>query len=130
MPVFSSSSLEQLHSCAAPLIAVFEKAIAHIDVKIISGHRSAERQQYLYEIGRSKKKGGQSVHNRTPSDGIDWAPWPVDWNDLPRWYYYAGIIKAVGLSMGVNLRWGGDWDSDMILSDNTFNDLGHFEIRR
>ncbi len=129
MPEFGASSTAQLHTCAPPLIEVFKAAIEHIDIKIISGHRSIARQQHLYEIGRSKKKGGDSVHNHTPSDGVDWAPYPIDWNDLPRWYYYAGIIKAIGLSMGIDLRWGGDWDSDMILTDNKFNDLGHFEIR-
>jgi peptidoglycan L-alanyl-D-glutamate endopeptidase CwlK len=26
------------------------------------------------------------------------------------------------------IRWGGDWDMDNDLSDNTFNDLVHFEL--
>jgi len=30
--------------------------------------------------------------------------------------------------MGVDLRWGGDWDSDTEVRDNSFDDLVHFEI--
>ena len=32
-------------------------------------------------------------------------------------------------SMGVNLRWGGDWDQDFEVQDNKFDDFPHFEIR-
>lgn len=31
--------------------------------------------------------------------------------------------------MGVTLRWGGDWDSDTEVNDNSFDDLVHFEIK-
>ena len=30
--------------------------------------------------------------------------------------------------MNIKIRWGGDWDSDNIMKDQTFNDLPHFEI--
>jgi len=30
--------------------------------------------------------------------------------------------------MGVTLRWGGDWDRDTEVQDNSFDDLVHFEI--
>jgi len=30
--------------------------------------------------------------------------------------------------MGVDLRWGGDWDGDTEVRDNGFDDLVHFEI--
>ena len=30
--------------------------------------------------------------------------------------------------MGIDLRWGGDWDRDTEVRDNTFDDLVHFEI--
>ena len=30
--------------------------------------------------------------------------------------------------LGVRLRWGGDWDSDLEVDDNDFDDLPHFEL--
>ena len=35
---------------------------------------------------------------------------------------------GVGASMGVAIRWGGDWDKDNELKDNGFDDLMHFEL--
>ena len=35
----------------------------------------------------------------------------------------------VAKSMGITLRWGGDWDMDTQVKDNKFDDLVHFEIR-
>jgi hypothetical protein len=31
--------------------------------------------------------------------------------------------------MGINLRWGGDWDQDWEVKDNKFDDFPHFELR-
>ena len=36
-----------------------------------------------------------------------------------------GIAKSLGL----NIRWGGDWDMDFQVMDNRFDDFPHFEIR-
>jgi hypothetical protein len=30
--------------------------------------------------------------------------------------------------MNIKIRWGGDWDSDNIMKDQTFNDLPHFQL--
>ena len=32
------------------------------------------------------------------------------------------------VELGIRLRWGGDWDGDNELRDQTFNDLVHFEV--
>ncbi len=67
-------------------------------------------------------------HNRKPSEAIDAAPYPIDWDDLNRFYYFAGYVKGIANEMGIKIRWGGDWDGDTILDDQTFMDLPHFEI--
>ncbi len=59
---------------------------------------------------------------------VDIAPYPIDWKDHKRFYYLAGIVKGVASQMGIKVRWGGDWDSDNDLNDQSFMDLGHFEI--
>jgi peptidoglycan L-alanyl-D-glutamate endopeptidase CwlK len=53
---------------------------------------------------------------------------PLDWKDMKRFYYLAGIVKAVALARKVKIRWGGDWDGDHDFKDQTFNDLVHFEL--
>ena len=53
--------------------------------------------------------------------------WPIDWEDANRFYYFAGRVMAVASSKGYRLRFGGDWDGDMDLKDQNFNDLVHFE---
>jgi len=47
---------------------------------------------------------------------------------LGRFYFFAGFVKARALALGIKVRWGGDWDSDTDFSDQTFDDLVHWEI--
>ncbi len=62
-------------------------------------------------------------------------PWPgvlhgvSVWQDETRFAYVAGIIKGVAHVHGVDLRWGGDWNSDSSLRDHSFIDMPHFELR-
>jgi hypothetical protein len=32
--------------------------------------------------------------------------------------------------MGIELRWGGDWDQDFEVKDNRFDDFPHFELKK
>lgn len=45
-----------------------------------------------------------------------------------RFYIQAGILMTAASSIGVKLRWGGDWNSNGNLVDQSFNDLPHFEL--
>ena len=68
-------------------------------------------------------------HNRKPSAAIDVAPWPIpDWEDLKTFYFFSGVVKGIANCLEIKIRWGGDWDSDNDLNDQTFNDLVHFEL--
>jgi peptidoglycan L-alanyl-D-glutamate endopeptidase CwlK len=40
-----------------------------------------------------------------------------------------GMLRGIGQSMGLKIRWGGDWDSDGDINDNKFDDLVHVEIK-
>ena len=102
--------------------------IKHVDCTILEGHRGAARQNELFEEGRSKLKYPSSKHNDLPSRAVDVAPHPIDWDDLPRFYRFAGYVEGVALQMNIKLRWGGDWDRDWDLKDNRFNDFPHFEL--
>ena len=126
MPSFSQQSQERLSTCDERLIALFKHVITFFDCTIIEGHRSYERQQHLYEIGATRVQAGK--HNAYPSLAVDVAPYPIRWDDLERFYYFAGNVMGVANMLEFSIRWGGDWDGDTQLHDQSFMDLVHFEI--
>lgn len=128
MPSFSGKSDERLATCDPRLIEICDAVIDHYDFTILEGQRSNERQDELFRQGKSKLKAGQSKHNQTPSLAVDIAPYPIDWNDMGRFYLLAGMMFQAASERGYKLRWGGDWDGDWNHKDQSFNDLPHFEI--
>lgn len=129
MPSFSAKSKAKLDTCNSLICHVMEAAIKEFDFTVIHGYRDKETQNALFESGASKLMFPHSKHNRYLSAGIDIAPWPIDWQDAERFTYLAGLVMGIASQLGVNLTWGGDWDGDTELSDNRFNDLGHFHLR-
>jgi hypothetical protein len=73
-----------------------------------------------------------------PSTAIDIAPVQPDgsikWGtkedpEDKEWAFLAGFFMCCLIMCGVVPRWGGDWDSDLDLDDNHFNDYVHFEAK-
>ena len=128
MPIFSEKSKIKLLTCDDKLQRIFNEVIKHFDCTILCGHRKYTDQQQLFNEDKSKVQWKNSRHNIWPSMSVDACPYPIDWNDLNRYRYFAGFVMGVAVVMGVTLRWGGDWDQDTELKDNKFNDFGHFEI--
>ena len=126
---FSKTSLFRLNTCDEKLQKVFNKVIEIYDFSVLEGYRSEELQTEYFLKGLSKIEYPNSKHNEYPSKAIDIAPWPINWNDRESFIYLAGIVKGVSQSMGIPLRWGGDWDSDNDLKDQNFMDLVHFELK-
>tara|TARA_R110000787_G_scaffold165251_5_gene278359 strand:- start:4573 stop:4992 length:420 start_codon:yes stop_codon:yes gene_type:complete len=44
-----------------------------------------------------------------------------------RFNIQAGIVMTAARSVGIELTWGGDWNSNGNTADQTFNDLPHFQ---
>jgi peptidoglycan L-alanyl-D-glutamate endopeptidase CwlK len=128
MPKFGNRSLKILGELDPRLESVLSKAIEMYDFSILSGYRLKEEQDNLFRNGLSKKKFPESRHNQWPSVAVDIAPYPVDWDDPERFYFLAGVIRACAHLCKTKIRWGGDWDSDDDLHDQSFMDLGHFEL--
>lgn len=128
MASFGKQSKRILKNLHPKLQDVLLQTIHFYDFKIISGVRGEVEQNQLYRSGLSKKQYPNSKHNTDPAIAVDIAPYPVDWDDTERFYFLAGIVRAASHQMGITLRWGGDWDSDDDLHDQTFMDLGHFEL--
>ena len=130
MARYSKKSKERLATCDERLQGVFNEVIKHVDCSILEGSRSKERQNKLYDEGRTKVRYPDGRHNFNPSRAVDVTPYPVDWEDRERQTLFAGFVLGTARSMGINLRWGGDWDQDFQVMDNRFDDFPHFEIRK
>jgi hypothetical protein len=147
MAKYSDSSESKLDTANVFLQSIFRFVIQFYDNTIIQGHRPVAEQLEYYNSGASKVKFGR--HNVEPSDAVDSAPYitgrkipwpkvPKDWNDKPQrdqyikdlnqFYHYGGFVEGVAsMTPGGDIRWGGDWDRDNNIADQSFNDLVHFE---
>ena len=130
MPRFGRISKENLATCEKDLQMVFNEVIKYVDCSVLEGHRSAERQDKLYDEGKTKVRYPNGRHNSSPSRAVDVTPYPVNWKDRERQTLFAGFVLGVANQMGINLRWGGDWDQDFEVQDNKFDDFPHFELKK
>ena len=128
MPRYSERSSGKLQTCDDRLQRIFREVIKHFDCTILCGHRGYDDQTRLYKEGKSQLTYGYSKHNPYPSQATDAVPYPIDFNDLNRFRYFAGFVMGVAAAMGIGLRWGGDWNMDTQLKDNKFFDAAHFEL--
>ena len=46
---------------------------------------------------------------------------------MARWYYFGGFVLGTAAQMGIDIRWGGDWDGDRDIHEQNFDDLVHYE---
>lgn len=134
MPKFSEKSLAVLETCDIRLVRLAMRVVEKYDCSVLTGHRGRVDQENLYRQGLSRLKYALSKHNSKPALAVDLAPYNkdrdphIDWNDAIQWYHFAGYVKGVADSMKTPVRCGADWDSDNDLRDQTFMDLGHFEL--
>jgi peptidoglycan L-alanyl-D-glutamate endopeptidase CwlK len=129
MAKFGKKSKMVLSTCEKDLQKVFNEVIKHVDCSVIEGHRSEKRQNELFEKGFTKVKYPNGRHNSYPSRAVDVVPYPIDWDDRERFHLFAGFVLATARSMGITLRWGGDWNMNFEVDDNKFDDFPHFELR-
>ena len=129
MPKFGKRSRERLNTCNKKLQKVFNEVIKHVDCSVLEGHRGKDRQNKLFEENKTKVKYPNGRHNSYPSNAVDVTPYPVDWKDRERQTLFAGFVIGIAKGMGINLRWGGDWNQNWEVDDNKFDDFPHFELR-
>jgi len=125
---FGSRSKKHLVTLDERLQKVLNEVIKYVDCSIIEGHRSAKRQDKLFEEGRTKVKYPNGRHNANPSRAVDVVPYPINWDDRERFHLFAGFVIGIAQSMGIKLRWGGDWNMNFEVDDNNFDDFPHFEL--
>lgn len=120
-----------------PLLKQLLLSVANLhSFRIVCAHRCQSDQDAAFARGASKKKWPDSLHNRKPSLAVDLAPLPELYgrDDRERraapcnFGFMAGIVYAHAQALDISIRWGGDWDMDLTTSDESFKDLGHFEL--
>ncbi len=99
-----------------------------MDCTVFCGHRPQAEQDEAFRRGLSQLKFPEGKHNKVPSEGVDVAPYPINWNDRERATYFAGFVMGLAYTHSIPLRWGGDWNGDWQVRDNNFDDLWHFQI--
>ena len=129
MPKFGKRSKERLATCDERLQKIFNEVIKYIDCSVLEGHRGEARQNKLCDEGKSKVRFPNGRHNANPSRAVDVTPYPVDWEDRERQTLFAGFVIGIATSMGINIRWGGDWNKDFKVQGNKFDDFPHFELK-
>ena len=129
MAKFGKSSRERLATCEDELQKVFNEVIKYVDCSVLEGHRGQERQNKLLLESKTKVQYPLGRHNAVPSRAVDVVPYPVDWNDRERFHLFAGFVLGIARSMGIKLRWGGDWNMNFEVDDNKFDDFPHFELK-
>jgi len=136
MASYGKASLAKLETCHKEIQAVCFEVIPVFDHTIIWGARGEAEQTRAFEEGFSTKPWPESKHNAVPpglSDAVDIAPWHttkphIRWDATNEFIYLAGHMMQTAAMLGIQLRWGGDWDRDHDLYDiNKPFDLGHFE---
>jgi peptidoglycan L-alanyl-D-glutamate endopeptidase CwlK len=151
MPEFGKRSRKNLATANIKFHRLFEEVVKSFDCSVIYGHRTSDEQFELFKQGRELIEGvwvktsnqptitncdgtqKLSKHNTWPSQAVDVAPYftespHIRWGNKDSFYYFAGYVRGMAQSMGIKIRWGGNWDSDNDLHDQTFNDFVHFEL--
>lgn len=124
---FGKRSRERLHGVHSDLVIVFSVAIDRIDnyeplqgvdLTILEGLRTLERQEKLVAAGASKTLKsrhltGHAVDVAPVIDGeVRW-DWPV--------YDKVGVyVKSIAEELAIPIEWGGDWRS--------FKDGPHWQL--
>jgi len=121
---FGKRSRERLKGVDTRLINVLNELIKMMDVTIIEGVRTKERQAELLKQGATKVKYSKHMEGKA----VDLAPYPIDWENRDGFYYMGGMIRGIAKQLGLKIRFGGDWNSDGDTKDNNFDDLVHIEI--
>jgi len=134
---YGRSSREKLATVDPLLKQILENVLNMeiMDISILYGVRGKKEQDRLYAEKKSKLKWPDSKHNIQQhwwkSKAVDAAPFingKVSYN-YNHCCYLAGLIMGEAKRIGIDIRWGGDWDQDgEAVTDQTFNDLLHFEI--
>lgn len=135
MPRFSQKSISKLSSCHPDLQALFFEVIKYFDCTILEGFRDEQAQEAAFKAGNTTLHWPNGNHNRRPSKAVDVSPYPIDWKNNQRFFWFAGYVLATAEQlrlkgkMTYHVRYGGDWNRNFDITDEKgLRDLVHFEL--
>lgn len=129
MPSLGPKSLEVLSKAHPDLQRLFKEVGSKMDITILCSHRTKEEQDAAFKAGNSKVQFPNSKHNQLPSLAVDAAPYPLDWKDEKRFYYLAGFVRSEADRLGIKIRQGCDWNGNLELKDDNWQDVPHTELK-
>lgn len=125
-------SQSHLEALCSELVVIFDRALdmSPFDIAVTDSHRGEQLQNEAFARGSSQLRWPESKHNKIPAQAGHLDPYPIDYGQTHRYYVLAGVVFAAAHEVGYEhrLRWGGDWDRDFDLEEETFRDLAHWEI--
>lgn len=125
----TKTELRRFSEIHPDLQAVVKEAEKTVEFYIVCGHRNEVDQFKAFMQKKSKLSWPKSKHNKAPSEAVDLCPWPIDWEDVPKFVLiYTAMVKAAK-KLGIKVRCGADFDSDGNLKNDKFRDLPHFELK-
>ena len=131
----SKLSKKRLEGVDTKLKALIEEALddSPVDFGIAwkGGKRTAKEQKQLYKKGVTTKDGYERMSKHQIGQAVDVLPYVAGQVNLEEKYYYIiiGVVMSTAKRMGLNIRSGGDWDSDgEYVTDHDLKDLPHFEL--
>jgi peptidoglycan L-alanyl-D-glutamate endopeptidase CwlK len=155
---FGKKSLKVYNTLHEDLQTILDWGIKYcrVDFSLNEGHRPPAKQFEYYKKGRELQNGVWTVvnkkwvitnvdgyaikgkHNYSPSLAVDFSAYvpqkpELTWDAVHLTYIGSALIMISELlyERGVIshvLRWGGNWDRDGDLSDNTLYDRPHVEL--
>ena len=129
MARFGKRSMDNLEGVHPLLVDWALELVTIMDCSVVSGVRTLTEQRELVAQGMSKTMNSKHiVQPNGYGEALDLAPYPIDWNNTRSFDVLAGVGLGLAFKMGIPIRWGGDWDRDMDVTDQSFNDTGHFEM--
>jgi peptidoglycan L-alanyl-D-glutamate endopeptidase CwlK len=115
-------SKDRLSGVHPDLVKVIEEAIKEspLDFSITEGLRTKERQKELFDAGKSQTMNSRHITGKAVDIAVLFEG-KVTW-EFRHYQTVADHIKKVAKELGIELVWGGDWQS--------FKDGPHFELNR
>lgn len=134
--VLDERSEKRLEGVNPTLVSIVRRAAKRLPFSlfVVEGLRTRERQAELYAQGRTKpgKKVTWTLHSKhLEGKAVDLAPLingAIDWADLSKFDAIAKAMQDAAKEVGVDVRWGGDWDMDGQPRERGESDSPHFEL--
>lgn len=140
---FGANSLKIRLTLHPDLVRLVDTVNSRWQCSLLSGGRTIKEQAdfvngtNLTGVNPDRTVKSQTMNSKhvIQSDGfshaVDWGPDPVNFdkkNYQLNLIYFHGFVMATARELGIRVRYGGDWDRNNQISDESFIDSDHTEL--